>query len=85
MSKTSAENRIVKKTEHRPPLIGIGIRVNGIGTKVIGIGTGVIGIGTGQAVISKCELLAKRKTVAQQWRKCRHLIVDEVRKKDGWM
>ena len=36
------------------------------------------GIGTGQAVISQCEQLAKRKTVAQQWRKCRHLIVDEV-------
>ena len=36
------------------------------------------GIGTGQAAISQCEQLAKRKTVAQQWRKCRHLIVDEV-------
>ena len=36
------------------------------------------GIGTGAAVISTCVQLAKRKTVAAQWRKCKHLIIDEV-------
>ena len=50
------------------------------------------GIGTGQAVISQvlswlklmlmmvfqCEKLAQRTTVKQQWKKCKHLIVDEV-------
>jgi len=41
------------------------------------------GIATGQAVISKCVELAKRKTVAQQWRKCKHLIVDEISMVDG--
>ena len=41
------------------------------------------GIATGQAVISKCVELAERKTVAQQWRKCKHLIVDEISMVDG--
>ena len=41
------------------------------------------GIGTGQAVISQCEKLAQRTTVKQQWKKCRHLIVDEISMVDG--
>jgi len=41
------------------------------------------GIGTGAAVISTCVQLAKRKTVAAQWRKCKHLIIDEVSMVDG--
>lgn len=41
------------------------------------------GIGTGEALISKCIELAQRKTVLQQWRRCRHLVVDEVSMVDG--
>jgi len=41
------------------------------------------GIGAGTAVISTCVQLAKRKTVAAQWRKCKHLIIDEVSMVDG--
>ena len=36
------------------------------------------GIGAGTAVISRCVQLAERATVAKQWRKCKHLIIDEV-------
>jgi len=41
------------------------------------------GIGAGAAVISKCVQLAERATVAKQWRKCKHLIIDEVSMVDG--
>jgi len=41
------------------------------------------GIGAGTAVISKCVELAKRKTVASQWRKCKTLIIDEISMVDG--
>jgi len=41
------------------------------------------GIGSGTAVISKCVELAKRATVAKQWRRCKHLIIDEVSMVDG--
>jgi len=41
------------------------------------------GIGSGNAVISKCVELAKRSTVAKQWKKCKHLIIDEVSMVDG--
>ena len=41
------------------------------------------GIGSGDAVISKCIELAKRKTVASQWRKCKTLIIDEISMVDG--
>jgi len=41
------------------------------------------GIGSGTAPISTCVELAKRKTVAQQWKKCKHLIIDEVSMVDG--
>jgi len=41
------------------------------------------GIGAGTAVISKCVELAKRTTVAKQWKKCKHLIIDEVSMVDG--
>lgn len=41
------------------------------------------GIGNGTAPISTCVELAKRKNVAVQWRKCKHLIIDEVSMVDG--
>jgi len=41
------------------------------------------GIGSGSGVISKCIELAKRPNVAKQWRKCKHLIIDEVSMVDG--
>eukprot|EP00092_Neocalanus_flemingeri_P020384 GFUD01022082.1.p1 GENE.GFUD01022082.1~~GFUD01022082.1.p1 ORF type:complete len:663 (-),score=151.50 GFUD01022082.1:268-2256(-) len=41
------------------------------------------GIGSGTAPISTCVELAKRKTVTAQWRKCKHLIIDEVSMVDG--
>merc|ERR1719347_2548192 len=41
------------------------------------------GIGSGTAVISRCVQLAERATVAKQWRKCKHLIIDEVSMVDG--
>jgi len=41
------------------------------------------GIGSGEAVISKCVELAQRPLVAKQWKKCKHLIIDEVSMVDG--
>lgn len=36
------------------------------------------GIGSGHADLNKCIELASRTVVAAQWRKCRHLIIDEI-------
>jgi hypothetical protein len=41
------------------------------------------GIGSGQAAIEQCIELASRPQVAQQWRKCHHLIIDEISMVDG--
>ncbi|KAG7162153.1 ATP-dependent DNA helicase PIF1-like 1 [Homarus americanus] len=41
------------------------------------------GIGSGHASLEQCVQLASRKVVAQQWRKCKHLIVDEISMVDG--
>jgi len=41
------------------------------------------GIGSGASDINKCIELAQRKTVSSQWKKCSHLIIDEVSMVDG--
>ncbi len=41
------------------------------------------GIGSGRASLEQCVELASRPLVAQQWRKCKHLIIDEVSMVDG--
>jgi len=41
------------------------------------------GIGAGNAEIAVCVNLAQRKAVSAQWRKCKHLIIDEVSMVDG--
>ncbi|XP_059151761.1 ATP-dependent DNA helicase PIF1-like [Physella acuta] len=41
------------------------------------------GIGSGKAPLSQCVELASRQKVAQQWRACRHLIIDEISMVDG--
>ena len=41
------------------------------------------GIGHGTAPTAKCVELAARKTVSAQWRKCKHLIIDEISMIDG--
>ncbi|XP_076042584.1 ATP-dependent DNA helicase PIF1-like isoform X2 [Oratosquilla oratoria] len=41
------------------------------------------GIGSGTATLEQCIQLASRRVIAQQWRKCRHLIVDEISMVDG--
>ena len=43
----------------------------------------VSGIGTGQASLKQCIELARRPNVQQGWRKCRHLIIDEISMVDG--
>lgn len=43
----------------------------------------VVGIGSGQASIERCIELARRPQVLQAWRKCRHLVIDEVSMVDG--
>ena len=42
-----------------------------------------IGIGSGKAAIENCVELASRTQVAQQWKKCQHLIIDEISMVDG--
>ncbi|XP_014665811.1 PREDICTED: ATP-dependent DNA helicase PIF1-like [Priapulus caudatus] len=41
------------------------------------------GIGTGSAALEQCFELAQRPGVIKQWRKCNHLIIDEVSMVDG--
>jgi len=41
------------------------------------------GIGSGQGSLEQCIQLASRTQVAQQWRKCHHLIIDEISMVDG--
>lgn len=41
------------------------------------------GIGNGNGSVEQCIKLASRKLVTQQWKKCQHLIVDEVSMVDG--
>ncbi|CAL1533501.1 unnamed protein product [Lymnaea stagnalis] len=41
------------------------------------------GIGAGRASLDKCIELASRSKVAQQWRTCKHLIIDEISMVDG--
>ena len=36
------------------------------------------GIGSGKADLSSCIELANRSVVAAQWKRCRHLIIDEI-------
>jgi hypothetical protein len=43
----------------------------------------VAGIGSGQASIDRCIELARRPQVQQAWRKCRHLVIDEISMVDG--
>jgi ATP-dependent DNA helicase PIF1 len=42
-----------------------------------------IGIGSGEASVERCIELATRPQVQQAWRKCRHLIIDEISMVDG--
>ena len=37
-----------------------------------------IGIGSGKSPMEQCFELALRPQVASQWRKCKHLIIDEI-------
>jgi len=41
------------------------------------------GIGSGTAALNQCIELAKRQGVQQQWKKCRHLVIDEISMVDG--
>ncbi|XP_076346374.1 pif1 DNA helicase isoform X2 [Tachypleus tridentatus] len=41
------------------------------------------GIGSGSCSLEQCIKQAQRKEVAQQWRRCRHLVVDEISMVDG--
>ncbi|XP_064626458.1 ATP-dependent DNA helicase PIF1-like [Lineus longissimus] len=41
------------------------------------------GIGSGKATLAQCVELASRPAVVQQWKKCRHLIIDEISMVDG--
>lgn len=38
----------------------------------------MLGIGSGSAPLSQCVELASRPGQAQQWRRCKHLIIDEI-------
>ncbi|CAG2059702.1 unnamed protein product, partial [Timema podura] len=40
-------------------------------------------IGTGEASVQRCIELASRTQVQQMWKKCRHLIIDEISMVDG--
>lgn len=41
------------------------------------------GIGGGEATLKRCYEMASRTVVAQTWRKCKRLIIDEISMVDG--
>lgn len=41
------------------------------------------GIGSGRGTLHHCVELASRPQIAQQWRKCKHLVIDEISMVDG--
>uniref|UniRef100_A0A2C9LRZ0 ATP-dependent DNA helicase PIF1 n=1 Tax=Biomphalaria glabrata TaxID=6526 RepID=A0A2C9LRZ0_BIOGL len=41
------------------------------------------GIGSGKAPLSQCVQMASQPRIAQQWRSCKHLIIDEISMVDG--
>lgn len=41
------------------------------------------GIGRGEATLENCYTMASKPAKAQIWRKCRHLIIDEISMIDG--
>ena len=41
------------------------------------------GIGSGSGTLEHCVQQASRPMIAQQWKKCKHLIIDEVSMVDG--
>lgn len=41
------------------------------------------GIGSGRSTLEQCIELASRPQVTQQWKKCNHLIIDEISMVDG--
>lgn len=43
------------------------------------------GIGSGEADLSRCIELASRPVFLQQWKNCKHLVIDEVSMIDGLM
>lgn len=43
------------------------------------------GIGSGEADLSRCIELASRPVFLQQWKACKHLVIDEVSMIDGLM
>ncbi|KAL5021540.1 hypothetical protein ScPMuIL_000695 [Solemya velum] len=44
---------------------------------------GFAGIGSGRSTLEQCIELASRPQVTQQWKKCNHLIIDEISMVDG--
>ena len=36
------------------------------------------GIGSGEGNLAKCLQLAKRQNIQQNWKNCKHLIIDEI-------
>lgn len=51
--------------------------------KVMTITLCFAGVGSGQGTLEQFVELASRPQVAQQWRKCHHLIIDEISMVDG--
>ena len=42
------------------------------------------GVGSGEAPLQTCvEMVRRRKAVQEAWRKCRHLVIDEISMVDG--
>ncbi|XP_077295412.1 pif1 DNA helicase [Arctopsyche grandis] len=41
------------------------------------------GIGAGEATIERCVQMASKSAVAQKWKRCKHLIIDEISMVDG--
>ena len=43
----------------------------------------ILGIGCGTGTLEHCVQLASRPIILQQWKKCKHLIIDEISMIDG--
>ncbi|XP_063243361.1 LOW QUALITY PROTEIN: ATP-dependent DNA helicase PIF1-like [Bacillus rossius redtenbacheri] len=68
-----------------PPEVTVATASTGVAACHIGGVTlhSFAGIGSGEAAVEQCVQMASRVQVQQSWRRCRHLIIDEVSMVDG--
>ncbi|XP_075210189.1 pif1 DNA helicase [Lycorma delicatula] len=69
-----------------PPDVTVATASTGAASCLIGGVTlhSFAGIGSGEGSLEKCLQLAERPQIMQNWKRCRHLVIDEISMVNGW-